>query len=985
MTRAREESVPLVRVPRLVGRDAELVRLRRALANPSALVLVEGEAGIGKTRLVQEAVTGRDRLLVAACPPFQDASTLGPVVDAVRQTGVSAAGLGLSGLAGALRPLFPDWAGELPDPVEPLPDATATQHRLLRALSELLDRLGVGLLVVEDAHWADEATLELLLLLAARQPPGVGVLVTYRPEDVPAGSLLRRLSSRVRGGPGHLRLALGRLGVADTAALVSSMLDAEHVSDAFARFLHTQTDGLPLAVEESVRLLRDRADLVRVHGEWVRRSLDEIAVPPTIRDAVLERIGRLPEAARTILHAAAVLAEPADEAVLRTVAELPERQARAGIVDAIAGGLLVEDERGRLAFAHVLAARASYDAVPGPIRRMLHGRAGQALEAAGRPAAARLARHFRQTGDTDRWRRYAEQAADLALDVGDDATASVHLLDLLEADLPADALTRVADKMPTLASTGYLHRSGLVEVLRSVLDRSSLSRRRRAEIRAQLGAALIRRGEHEAAVAELQRAVPDLDHDPVRQAHAMTGLGMPYSTHWPAKVHRRWFDRAAAVVARTSLPRREVLDLQVNWATGLLTLGDPEGWAVAAGLPDTAATPGEAAPLARAALNLGNWSMHWGRYDEAREHLARGVRLAEHRGYVRLNDMIAVTRAHLDWFTGEWDGLAERAARLAELDGEPEIRLDARTVAGLLDVARGEHQRARARLRWVLEESGRRGLAQVPIEPAAALARLCLAERDPDGALRLTDAPMRLVVAKGTWLWATELLPVRTRALLAAGRPADAADLVAQYEGGLRDCPAAGAHAALAECRAHLAEAHDGPESAANAYDLAAARWEALPQPYTALLARERQASCLLAAGRRADGLDLLTGVLRGLSRLGATGDADRVAERLHEHGVRRAWRGGRRGYGSELSPREREVVRLLITGLGNKAIAEALSRSPKTVAAQVNSAMRKLGVSSRTALAVAAVQAGLGPEEPADGPGDGSPDERAAGPAGEL
>ncbi|MFF0767923.1 ATP-binding protein [Nonomuraea wenchangensis] len=964
MTHVRDESVPLVRVPRIVGRDAELARLRHALAGPPALVLVEGEAGVGKTRLVQEVVSGRDRLLVAVCPPFQDASTLGPVVDAVRQTGVAPADLGLSGLAGALRPLFPDWADELPDPVEPLPDATATQHRLLRALSELLDRLGVELLVVEDAHWADEATLELLLLLTARRPPGVGVLVTYRPEDVPDGSLLRRLSSRVRGGPGHLRLALGPLGVADTAALVSSMLDAEHVSDAFARLLHTQTDGLPLAVEESVRLLRDRADLVRVDGEWVRRSLDEIAVPPTIRDAVLERVGRLAEHARTVLHAAAVLAEPAGEAVLRAVADLPEEQARAGIVDAIAGGLLVEDERGRLAFAHVLAARATYDAVPGPIRRMLHGRAGQALEAAGRPAASRLARHFRQTGDLDRWRRYAEQAADLALDVGDDAAATTQLLDLLEADLPADALTRVADKIPTLASTGYLHRSGLVEVLRSVLGRTSSSRRSRAEIRVRLGAALIRRGEHEAAVAELERAVPDLDHDPVRQAHAMTGLGMPYSTDWPAAVHRRWFDRAAAVVARASLPRREVLDLQVNWATGLLTLGDPEGWVVAAGLPGTAETPAEAAPLARAALNVGNGAMRWGRYDEAREHLDRGVRLAEHRGYVRLHDMIAVTRAHLDWFTGHWDGLAERALRLAELDGEPEIRLDAETVAGLLDAARGDRAGARARLLWVLDEAGRRGLAQVPPEPAATLARLCLSERDVDGALRLTEAPMRLIAAKGTWLWATELAPARVKALLAAGRRAEAADLVAEYDHGLLDCPAASAHASLALCGAWLAEERDGPEAAAGAYAEAAGRWEALPRPYAALLTRERQAACLVAAGRREAGVELLTGVLDGLSRLGATGDAERVAQRLRDQGVRRTWRGGRRGYGSELSPREREVVRLVITGLGNKAIAEALSRSPKTVAAQINSAMRKLGVSSRTALAVAAVQTGLEPDD---------------------
>ncbi|WP_203729985.1 LuxR C-terminal-related transcriptional regulator [Streptomyces sp. SID12501] len=83
---------------------------------------------------------------------------------------------------------------------------------------------------------------------------------------------------------------------------------------------------------------------------------------------------------------------------------------------------------------------------------------------------------------------------------------------------------------------------------------------------------------------------------------------------------------------------------------------------------------------------------------------------------------------------------------------------------------------------------------------------------------------------------------------------------------------------------------------------------------------------------------------------------------------VREVWRGGRRGYGDQLSPRELEVVRLMLTGLTNPAIARALSRSPKTIAAQLNSAMRKYGVTSRTALAVSLTQAGITPAEPAEG-----------------
>jgi DNA-binding NarL/FixJ family response regulator len=106
--------------------------------------------------------------------------------------------------------------------------------------------------------------------------------------------------------------------------------------------------------------------------------------------------------------------------------------------------------------------------------------------------------------------------------------------------------------------------------------------------------------------------------------------------------------------------------------------------------------------------------------------------------------------------------------------------------------------------------------------------------------------------------------------------------------------------------------------------------------------------------------------VQAGFTALGARADADRVhlARRAAGEQVRQKWRGGRRGYGDQLSPRELEVVRLMLTGLTNPAIARALSRSPKTIAAQLNSAMRKYGVTSRTALAVGLTQAGITPSQ---------------------
>ena len=102
------------------------------------------------------------------------------------------------------------------------------------------------------------------------------------------------------------------------------------------------------------------------------------------------------------------------------------------------------------------------------------------------------------------------------------------------------------------------------------------------------------------------------------------------------------------------------------------------------------------------------------------------------------------------------------------------------------------------------------------------------------------------------------------------------------------------------------------------------------------------------------------------LFELGARWDADRVARvlRTHDVEVTRTWRGGRHGYGNELSPRELEVLRLVVAGLTNRKVAEALFISPRTVAEHVGGAMRKLGVTSRTALAAAAMRAGVVADE---------------------
>jgi DNA-binding CsgD family transcriptional regulator/tetratricopeptide (TPR) repeat protein len=966
-------------LPQFVGRDHELSTLRQALAE-SALVLIEGEAGIGKSRLVHEFLAGaadRHRILRGVCPPLHEPLMLGPIVDALQPYGQSVAGLRLSALAGVLRSLFPEWAADLPPAPEPLPDPKAARHRMFRALADLIDSLSTDVLVVEDVHWADVVTLEFLLFLASRwQQPNnrLSLVVTYRPEEVPADSLLLRLSSRLPVGSRHLRIPVPPLDQPDTARLISSMLDSGPVSEAFAGFLHQRTDGIPLAVEESVRLLRARGDLVRVERagaggwEWVRRKLAELQVPPTVRDAVRERVQRLSEPAQRVLQAAAVLSEPAGEHSIAAVAGLAEPDARAGLAEATAGGLLREDQRGRVAFRHVLVEQAVYQTIPSATRRELHRTAGTLLEAVEPPPLVALTRHFRAADEPAKWAHYAELTADWASESGDFDAAVVWLNDALTlTDLPTPTRLRLARRLATAAplrtqQVDARHRQAIA-TLRMVLDSTGLDSPEEAELRIGLGRLLLQLGDLDGGRAEMERAVPLLAHDPVEEARAIRVLGVPFLGEKPAAEYRRWLARAAEIDPGR-LPPAERLALIVERVVGLLHLGDESGWTVAAELPATAATVDERRHITRGQTNIGWSAIMWGRYAQARRLLAQAREFAAADRYERIRPQIQISELLLDWLTGRWDGLTDRVAALADPDGDEPLAVLAAVRLGQWHLAQGAYRKAETYLGRARDETMRQGVLSETLEPSAALGRLRLLEGRIAEALRETDQPMRTIETRSLWVHATDLVQVRVEALIAAGERDAAAELVSAYRDGMRDCSAPAGAAALTACQAVLAEGRGEYEAAAAGFADAARAWDRLPRPYDTLLARERQARCQLAVGHQDAALAQLAATFQALSELRARGDADRVAGRLREHGVdvRREWRRGRRGYGDQLSPRELDVVRLVATGATNREVAAALSRSPKTVAGQLSSAMRKLGATSRTELAVVALRDGLVP-----------------------
>ena len=965
-TRCDSSVVPVVSAPRFAGRERELAALSGALTEPPAVVLVEGEAGIGKSRLVREFFATEPGAslypLITCCPPFRRPCTLGPVVDALRRADRTGAGLRLSALVGALRPLLPEWAAALPPAPEPLEDATAARYRVYGALAEVLDRLRVQVLVAEDVHWADEATLEFLLFLASRQSETLSLVVTYRPEDVESGSLLRRLSSRLPAGTTSARITLGPLDVTATAALVSSMLGGKPVSGEFAAFLHKHAEGLPLAVEETVRLLADRADLEFRAGGWMRRQLANIAVPPTVRDAVLERTERLDAGAQAVLQAAAVLAGPATEPVLRAVSGLGGGGWEDGLAGAVGCGLLTEifpDGRGLVSFRHALAARAVYESLSAGQRRRLHLRAGQVLEHQSPPPEAELAQHFRQAGETDSWNRHAEQAADLAFAAGDYSAAAELLRDVItEMDLPSAEAVRLVGKIPmTVLSLPDVSR--LAQALRAALASGVGTPEEEADVRCQLGMALVVAEDWDNARTEMERALPHLGHDPLAAAQAMSLLGWPIGwTDWPSSEHVRWLRRAAGV--RASMPPTVELDMLVNRVTALLMLGEDDGWAEAAAIPPDSPVAGERLRILRGHLNVGEAAMLWGRYAEAERRLGWARELAEAHGHLPYRETARVMCAHLDWSRGDWSGLAAAATDLAEGQAIPPLtRLKAELVRGLVEAATGGAADGECLAR-LITQARRHGSVEDFMEASGGLARLRLADGNWREALAVTDEPDRIVARKGVWLWATEFGPARVSALLAAGRDREAAGLVTAFARGLRGRDAPAPQGALATSRALLAGHRSEHRRAAALFRRAASAWLACPRPYDALLAREHQGRCLLAAGQDQAALDLLGQVHQELCGLGATSDAGRVARLLRDHGVKAGARAGRRSYGDQLSPREIEVVRLVVDGCTNREIAENLFLSVPTVVHHVESARRKLKAPSRTALAVTAVESGL-------------------------
>lgn len=544
-----------VNAPTLVGREAELEALAAVLSHSLSLAMVEGEAGIGKTRLVQELRARPEfaerRFLAAGCPPIQEPFPLGPVLDMVRELREELAGQQLPEVTGVLRPLLPDLSSLLPPSPAPLGDAAADRHRTFYGLRELFGSTGPTTMVIEDLHWADQQTIDLIHYLLNHPPGALSLVVTFRGEEV--GPQVRGLTS---GRPARLHRAhvvLRPLDPSQTGQLAAGILDTAHVSSDVASYLCERTGGLPFAIEEVLALLRERATPASP-DQRLRQSLEGLGVPAGVRDHVLARAGQLPEVARSSMEPLAVLQRPATEQLVAEVATEDPEQIKLGLSHAVRSGLLVDDGE-IVGFRHVLAAQAVYDGIPGPRRRMLHDRAAAALQAAAPVGGqapellGQVAYHLRWAGRLEEWAVAAERAADRAVTLGHHTEAVRQLEEVLrQAPLLPPAIGRLAVKLGW-AATAALHGAVVTDLLAQVLE-SELPPSVRAELQMLLGALLDGAVLDSDRSRELFRAAAE--STAVRgeiRAWAMVALAMrnpPELLRYPQR--QRWVQRALEIV-----------------------------------------------------------------------------------------------------------------------------------------------------------------------------------------------------------------------------------------------------------------------------------------------------------------------------------------------------------------------------------------------------------------------------------------------------
>ena len=996
--------MPPVSSPVFVGRVAEVDRLCRALdrarAGQPSLLLVAGDAGIGKTRLISEfaarAGEGDAHVLVGGAMQVGDtALPYAPVVGALRPLLRATPPERLDELVGAGRTelayLLPDLASD-GHGTEQRRDGALTsaayQARLFEVLLELLRRLGeerAVVLVLEDIHWADAASRDVLRFLARNaRDARVLVVATYRSDELHRRHPLRPLLAELRRHDKVDEVELAGFGADEVAAQLAGIA-GEAVAGELVEAIHVRSGGNPFFAEEL--MAAGRAGL---------------ALSRSLRDTLEARLRSVGAPALHVLRVAAVAGVQVDHRLLASVIDVPEPELVESLREAIDLHLLVPTAPGEApayAFRHALVQEVAYDGLLPSERTQLHAAFARSIEAhpevrLDEPArtTALLAHHWLMAHDLERalpaaidagraaaaglafaearsyleralelWPKVAaealppgidrrtivEEAAEAAVQSGD-ARRSIDLVRsaLAETDATAEPM-RAGVLYHRLA--WYANESGDWEAGVIALERAAEllpidpPSRERARVIADLAQSLMTRGRfgESMALAEAALAVSRAVHAPIAEARAMNALGLDLAS-------RSDFERAMPI-------------LREGHARAL-ALGDPLA-------------------IFLTAVGLG-WSLdETARHAEALElALATRARVAHDGAEARFGGQLASKASRALYELGRWD---ESGALIAETLAAGPTRYAIRWLLSnriRLSTSRGDVDAARADLD-TYASLGERIVGPDPDVIYVRRAEIAILSGDGPIAREIVRATLGQLVepeldtdARALLLLGLRIEAIEADAARAAHdrrREADAVARGAELEARLNTHFARIHHlvaqpATILAADRDLATAFAGHVRGADdagAWDAAVAGRRALGRPFELASVLEWAAVARFAARRRDDGMAALMEAHAIATDLGARPLRTRL------EAIARRARVGLEGADTAddtadrlgLTRREREVLALLIGGRSNREIGEELFMAESTAGVHVSNILGKLGVRRRHEAAVLAQRIGLG------------------------
>jgi len=943
----------------LVGRAEELSRLTEAVERvqegQGSLLLLAGEAGVGKSRLAQEGAATSEGVLYGAASNGVTVA-YGPIVAALRSRLRSdPAALADCGA------LLPHLALLLPELGQAAAESErATIFEAVRCAFAHLSAERPAVVVLDDLQWSDDTTLELLAALAAplREMP-VLVIGTYRSDGLPREHRLRWLRNELRRDGQLEEISLEPLDRDGVEALLGELLP-EEPSPALTRTIHDRTLGSPFFVEELVTALRARGSLRSGRRGLELVEQDEVPVPDSIREAVLVGIGEASAEARESAEAAAVLGPQLD---LALAAELTPAE---GLAELIEIGLLEERGPGQAAFRHALAQEALYAEVPWVRRRELHRRLALALEEGGGPSLE-IATHWRGAGEEARAREALVEAARQAEAVHahrDALRAAREGLELWPEDeaeeLRLETLGRYGRSAELVGELGEAAKAW--RELAAACERGS-DRAGYAEAQRRLAAIYELGGERDKAFAARRLAAESFAAAERPAEAALERLAM-------ADHHRRGARYGEAIelakLAAAEAQKAERADISAR-ILGLQGVVEAKGGDFEQGLGSVRSglalalehdlTPVAAELYQRLSLVLYDGAD----YRQAEEALDTALGLCR-TGEDAGTEVACVTcLVYVLRERGEWSRAAELGRELIESETAVWV---AEGLVGAIHAFEGKLSSARRLLTASRAVSAEVGHYNMYCDSTTSLAIVAAAEGLEDEAATRTRELLARWEESEDHHYAVWGIRWAASRHARNGRRKDA-QLCASALGQMA---AAGGHddavAALAQAVGELALLEGDADAAAESLSRAVELHRNLAIPHERAQVELRAGVALAAAGEREAALERLCDAYRCAAKLGARPVASEAAKEVAALGESVAQRLGSRAAASaedvQLTRRELEVLRHVAVGRTNREIAQELFISQRTVDMHVRNLLGKLDCRSRVEASHRAGEMGL-------------------------